>query len=130
MNICVLAFPQMPSPHKVREDSWRRLTFHTQETFFFPFEGITCMLLHLHKGSLLFPIYSKLNFSMWTLYSHFLSFKYKIELSSLSFKPSPPSLHPHHKEFMQIYFCLVCFILTAINLKAYSTKTNKYHTCF
>lgn len=37
---------------------------------------------------------------------------------------------PHYKELMQIYFCLVCFMLTAINSKAYSIKTYKYHICF
>lgn len=117
-------FPKCLPPHNVREDSWSRLTFCTQETFFFPFEGIARILLHLHKGSLFFPIYSKLHSSMWTLYSHFPP-KYKTELSSLSFKPPP-----HYKELMQIYFCLVCFMLTAINSKAYSIKTYKYHICF
>lgn len=58
-------------PQQVREDSWSRWTFCTQETVFLSFEGITCLLLHLHKGSLFFPIYSKLHSRMWTLCSHF-----------------------------------------------------------
>lgn len=101
-------------PQQVREDSWNRQTFCTQETVFLSFEGITCLLLHLHKGSLFFPIYSKLHSCMWTLCSHFppnTKQNYLHCHSSLSF-------FPHYKELMQIYFCLVWFMLTAINSKA------------
>lgn len=102
--LCFGLSPEVFPPQTERQQLEETNSVH-KRIFSFPFEGITCILLHLHKVSLFFPIYSKLHFSVWLLYSRFLSLNYKIELSSLSFKPFPlPTPIPITKNWCESIF--------------------------
>lgn len=126
VSICVLAFPQMSSPNK-----WERTAgadeLSVPKRLFLSFEGITCLLLHLHKGSLFFSIYSKWHSCMWTLCSHFPSNTKQNYLhchSSLSFSPITKNwcksifvwsglcwqqliLKPQHKDIQESHMFLI-----------------------